>query len=85
MEASEGGSEDVDAEHPPDEKQRNNGENDVGDPLEGRFRFAEFEHLGVLPETEATFTPDAGGRGCGGCRGTGSQRLEGGSPATGQR
>jgi len=40
--------EDIDAEHPPDKKQRNDGEYDVGDPLEGCFGLAELEHSGIL-------------------------------------
>ena len=39
----------------------------MGDPLEGRFRFAEFEHSGVLTGIEATFRRDAGGRVNAGC------------------
>lgn len=38
----------VDAQHPPDKKQRNDGEYDVADPLDWRFRLAEFEHSTIL-------------------------------------
>ena len=38
----------VGPEHPPDKKQRDDGEKDVADPLARGFRLAEFEHPASL-------------------------------------
>jgi hypothetical protein len=40
--------EDVDAEHPPDKKQGDDGEDDVADPLGRSLRLAKFKHCAIL-------------------------------------